>query len=193
MTMTDRFDRALLYATTVHGGHIRKGTTIPYISHLLLVTGLVLEHGGTEDEAIAALLHDAVEDGGGKPRLEDIRVRFGSVVAEIVEGCSDTDKTPKPPWRERKEAYLAHLTDAPAPVRLVSASDKLANVRSIIQDYRAVGEPLWSRFNADRVNLLWYYRALADAFNRLGPASVARELDESVKELERLVKVQSTH
>lgn len=184
--LTDRFRRALVYAATVHGDQLRKGTSIPYVSHLLIVTGLVLEHGGSEDETIAALLHDAVEDAGGPSRLQDIRTRFGSVVADIVHACSDTDETPKPPWRARKEQYLQHLNGASEAVRLVSAADKLANVRSIIQDYRTVGESLWSRFNAPRADQLWYYRALADTFNRLGPASLARELEAAVKELERL-------
>ena len=133
MLMTDRFDRALVYATNAHASHVRKGTTTPYVSHLLMVTGLVLEHGGTEDEAIAALLHDAVEDAGGKPRLDDIRARFGDVVSDIVHGCSETDETPKPDWIVRKRAYVAHLPGASASIRLVSSADKLANVRSIIQ------------------------------------------------------------
>jgi (p)ppGpp synthase/HD superfamily hydrolase len=112
ITLTDRFERALVYAHVVHGGHCRKGTTIPYVSHLLAVASLVLEDGGDEDEAMAALLHDAVEDRGGAERLKDIRARFGKRVANIVQSCSDTDVDPKPPWRERKIAYLAHLREA---------------------------------------------------------------------------------
>jgi (p)ppGpp synthase/HD superfamily hydrolase len=181
-----RFYRALVYAAAVHDGHFRKRTRIPYVSHLLIVTGLVLEHGGNEDEAIAALLHDAVEDRGGDPRLREIRAQFGDVVADIVLACSDTTDDPKPPWRARKENYLRHLELAPESVRLVSAADKLANVRSVIQDYRAIGELLWDRFSAPKNDQLWYYRRLADAFSRLGPVGVARELEAAVTELERL-------
>jgi (p)ppGpp synthase/HD superfamily hydrolase len=193
MTMTKlhgstsaRFNRALTYATDIHATQRRKGTSIPYISHLLAVAGIVLEFGGDEDEAVAALLHDAVEDQGGPSRLEDIRVQFGDHVAAIVEACSDTDVVPKPPWRERKEAYLAHLDRATQSTRLVSAADKLANVRSIVQDYRQVGEELWDRFTGGRSGTLWYYRALAEAFSRLGPAPLATELAAAVAELERL-------
>ena len=138
-----------------------------YVSHLLIVAGLVLEFGGDEDDAIAGLLHDAVEDAGGRARLEDIEKQFGARVARIVEACSDTDAVPKPPWRQRKHAYIAHLNDASPSARLVSAADKLANVRSIIKDYREIGEALWSRFKGGRDGTLWYYRALADTFDRL--------------------------
>jgi (p)ppGpp synthase/HD superfamily hydrolase len=182
--LTDRFDRALTYASLVHAGQLRKGTEVPYISHVLMVAGLVLEHGGTEDEAIGALLHDAVEDGGGPPRLQEIRDRFGDDVADIVLGCSDTDQTPKPPWTQRKQAYLAHLPDAPASVRLVSAGDKLANVRSITQDCRAIGDRVWSRFNAPKDDILWYYRSLANEFSARGPEALARELEIAVQTLE---------
>jgi (p)ppGpp synthase/HD superfamily hydrolase len=185
--LTSRFYRALVYAASAHDGHVRKGTRIPYVSHLLIVAGLVLEHGGNEDEAIAALLHDAVEDRGGEVRLSDIRAQFGDTVADIVLACSDTTENPKPEWRTRKSDYIRHLDVAPDSVRLVSASDKLANARSLIQDYRAVGEQLWDRFSAPRDSQLWYYGSLVDAFNRLGPPSLARELDAAVAELERLV------
>jgi GTP pyrophosphokinase len=145
-----------------------------------------LEHGATQDEAIAALLHDAVEDAGGRPRLEDIRARFGETVAAIVEGCTDADTIPKPPWELRKKAYLAHLPGAPASVRLVSAADKLHNARSILADYRAVGEPLWGRFKGGKAGTLWYYRELAGCFRQAGPQGLAEEVERVVSEIERL-------
>lgn len=184
--LTPRFEAALVHASQVHGGQKRKGTEIPYIAHLLSVAGMVLEDGGDEDETIAALLHDAVEDQGGKARLEDIRSRFGDRVAAIVEGCSDADTIPKPPWRERKERYLAHLRGAPPPVLRVSAADKLHNARAILADYRIQRESLWDRFNADRDSILWYYRSLIDIFRERGPAGLAKELAEVVSEIERL-------
>ena len=131
--LTDRFKKALEYATVVHGGQPRKGTSVPYVSHLLAVCALVLEDGGDEDEAIAALLHDAVEDCGGQPRLEDIRWQFGDRVGDIVRACSDTDKTPKPLWKERKTQYIAHARQASPEARRVSCADKLHNARSILQ------------------------------------------------------------
>src|ERR1700729_817032 len=159
--LSDRFDQALVYAAHIHGGQVRKGTTaIPYLSHLLMVAGLVLEYGGDEDEAIAGLLHDAVEDQGGLARRLDIERRFGPRVAEIVDGCTDAEVSPKPPWRARKEAYLQHLETVSASARLVSAADKLANVRSIIKDYRAWQGAVWDRFKGGREGTLWYYRTL---------------------------------
>src|ERR1700691_4097254 len=133
--LTERFDAAFLLASELHRSQMRKSSKIPYISHLLAVAGLVLEHGGTEDEAIARLLHDAVEDQGGQPTLELIRREFGEEVADLVFALSDTDVTPKPPWRARKEEYLCHLEEAPIRVLRVSAADKLHNVRAIVRDY----------------------------------------------------------
>ncbi len=132
----DRFHDALSYASRLHAAQRRKGGQVPYVAHLLAVTAIVLEHGGNEDEAVAALLHDAVEDQGGAPRLAEIRARFGVVVADIVAGCTDADTTPKPPWQERKDRYLAHLPAAGRSVQLVAAADKLHNLRSLIEDYR---------------------------------------------------------
>lgn len=188
--LSRRFDKALVYARKLHRKQLRKGTDIPYVSHLLAVTAIVLEHGGTEDEAIAALLHDAVEDQGGSETREAIRKRFGEDVAAIVDGCSDADTLPKPPWCERKSAYIAHLGKAPRSVRLVSAADKLHNARAILADYREIGEPLWKRFNGGRDGTLWYYRALADEFQLVEPNSLSQELDRTVKELERLAALQ---
>ena len=186
MSSSTRFEEALIFATRLHAGQVRKGTNTPYIAHLLAVTSLVLEYGGDEDEAIAALLHDAVEDQGGQATLDEIRRRFGDRVAEIVVGCTDAWTTPKPPWRERKEAYLAHLPQASASVRLVSAADKLHNARSILDDYRALGESLWSRFNGGKEGTLWYYRSLVEIFRAAGPFPLAEELDRVVSEIERL-------
>lgn len=186
MLLTERFEEALVLAAQFHARQLRKGTTIPYISHLLAVTSLVLEHGGNEDEAIAALLHDAVEDQGGADAREKIRRLFGENVAAIVDGCSDTDQMPKPPWRERKERYIAHLRTASPSVRLVSAADKLHNVRSVLADYRNLGEALWSRFNGGKAGTLWYYRAVTDALREVGPSPLIDELDHTLAELEHL-------
>jgi (p)ppGpp synthase/HD superfamily hydrolase len=183
---TERLDEALVYAASLHRDQTRKGTGVPYVTHLLSVAAIVGENGGTEDETIAALLHDAPEDAGGEARLEDVRFRFGDGVAEIVAGCTDTYEDPKPPWRRRKEEYLAHLSGAPAPVRLVSAADKLHNARSVLADYRAVGEDLWDRFNGGRSGTLWYYRAVADALAQAGDGPVVDELGRVVAEMERL-------
>jgi (p)ppGpp synthase/HD superfamily hydrolase len=184
--LSKKFEMALALAARLHTKQLRKGTSVPYVAHLLGVASLVLENGGDEDEAIAALLHDAVEDQGGARTLETIRRRFGNRVAEIVLGCTDADTTPKPPWRERKEAYLKHLRTAPASVRLVSAADKLNNARAILADYRTCGEKLWKRFNGGREGTLWYYRALANVFNKKGPQRLAGELERAVTELEAL-------
>jgi (p)ppGpp synthase/HD superfamily hydrolase len=146
MQLTNRFSAALTFASQLHATQLRKGSGVPYAAHLLSVTGIVLQYGGREDEAIAALLHDAVEDQGGLPVLEKIRSRFGAEVAAIVEGCTDAYTNPKPAWRERKEKYIAHLQAASPSVRLVCAADKLDNIRAILQDYRIVGEEVWSRF-----------------------------------------------
>jgi (p)ppGpp synthase/HD superfamily hydrolase len=181
--LSDRFNEALTYAATLHRMQARKGTQIPYVSHLLGVASLVLEHGGTEDEAIAALLHDAIEDQGGPATGEAIRARFGDAVHAIVKGCTDTDATPKPAWKKRKEDYIAHVRHAPASVRLVSTADKLYNARAILADYRTLGEAVWSRFTGGRGGTLWYYRALVGAL-REGPTDARRRL---VEELERVV------
>jgi GTP pyrophosphokinase len=150
------------------------------------VASLTLEFGGDEDLAIAALLHDVVEDCGGAPMFKEVKRRFGDRVAKIVDGCTDSDTDPKPPWRERKETYLRHLKKADSDTRLVSASDKLNNVRSILSDYREVGESIWSRFNGGRDGTLWYYRALLNEFNRpKNPNRLIREFELAVTELER--------
>ena len=185
MALTARFERALTFAAQLHVDQVRKGTDIPYMAHLLGVASLVLEYGGGEDEAIAALLHDAVEDQGGPATRARIQALFGRTVADIVDGCTDTDETPKPPWRARKEAYLAHLPTAAPAVLLVSAADKLYNATSILRAYRDVGADVWSRFSAGRGEQLWYYRALVTAFRTAGaPAPLVDELDLVMTELE---------
>lgn len=181
-----RFLRAFLFAAEQHAGQARKASTIPYIAHLMGVASLVLEAGGDEDLAIAALLHDVVEDCGGAPMQKEVRRRFGKRVAKVVEGCTDTDTFPKPPWRQRKEDYIRHLKTADADTRLVSAADKVHNVRSVVTDYRHVGESIWSRFRGGREGTLWYYRALLNEFLRGKPNRLVRELELAVRELEAL-------
>jgi (p)ppGpp synthase/HD superfamily hydrolase len=178
------FEQALLFAQRKHDGQTRKQTSIPYIAHLLGVCALVLEAGGDEDLAIAALLHDVVEDCGGAPMLKQVRRRFGKRVAHVVNGCTDTDQTPKPPWQKRKEDYLKHLRQADADVRLVSAADKVHNARAILNDYREIGEPIWQRFQGRRDGTLWYYRALVREFDRGKANRLTRELKRVVTELE---------
>ena len=182
-----RFEQALLFATRKHAGQHRKGTAVPYVAHLLGVASLVLEAGGDEDLVIAALLHDVVEDCGGAPMLKEIRRRFGKRVAHIVDGCTDTDLDPKPPWRQRKEDYIAHLRTADADTRLVSAADKLHNVRSIVAAYREIGDRVWERFHGKRDGTLWYYRTLLDEFQRKKSSPLIRELERAVIELEAVV------
>lgn len=181
--LTTRFDEALLYARSIHGGQRRKGTSIPYFAHLMGVASIAIELGATEEQAIAALLHDAVEDQGGKPRLDDIRVRFGNAVADMVDACSDTDVVPKPPWRARKQAYLAHLETAPDDALLVSLSDKIHNAEAILSDHRTIGDKVWSRFSAGRDDQLWYYGKLAAVFARRLPGQGALRLTEVVDHL----------
>ena len=182
-----RLRRAFRYAAEKHDGQTRKQTAVPYLSHLMAVASLVLEAGGDEDLAIAALLHDVVEDCGGIARLREIRKQFGSRVAKIVEGCTDSFGEPKPEWVERKKDYLREVKHADAETRLVSASDKLHNVRTILADYRQDGEAIWKRFSGKREGTLWYYRALNDEYRRRSPNRSTRELEIAVAELERAV------
>ena len=163
MSRMKNFESALTFASRLHAKQTRKGSNAPYISHLLAVAAIALDHGATEKEAIAALLHDAVEDQGGQKTLDKIRRRYGNRVARIVDAVSDTDETPKPPWRERKEAYVERLRSEPYSVRLVVAADKLHNARHLLSSYRVQGEDLWSHFTGDREGTLWYYRAVVDA------------------------------
>jgi (p)ppGpp synthase/HD superfamily hydrolase len=196
MAFSSTFDNALQYAAALHREQTRKATPVPYVSHLLAVSSIVIEHGGTETEAIGALLHDAIEDQGrdGLTRKE-IAERFGDAVVAIVDGC--TDDLPglprgKESWRPRKEAYVAHLAKTPPSTRLVSAADKLHNARSILADIRVLGEALWSRFSGGKDGSLWYYRALVGAFQSTegtdGYVRLVAELDRTVTEIERLAR-----
>jgi (p)ppGpp synthase/HD superfamily hydrolase len=187
MELSARFDEALAMASSLHRTQHRKSTEIPYLSHLMAVAALVLENGGSEDEAIAGLLHDAVEDQGGQATLTTIRNAFGDQVADYVWALSDTDQTPKPPWRARKEEYLAHLEDAPFPVLRISAADKLHNARSMVRDYLLFGEDLWNRFSAPSADQIWYYRSLSDVFRRRLGGSLASELSRTISDLEWLM------
>jgi len=190
MVLSNRFTEALVWATQLHADQRRRISGEPYVAHLLRVTGIVLEHGGSEDDAIAALLHDAVEDQGGAEAREAIRRRFGEQVARVVDECSDTDQTPKPPWRERKNAYLAHLPVASSGARLVAAADKLDNVRSLLMNLRAEGRQVWKHFKGGRDGSLWYHRevvrALGQAPQDTGAVLLIQELDRQVGHLERL-------
>jgi len=182
-----RLQRAFRYAAAKHDGQTRKQSAVPYLSHLMAVASLVLEAGGDEDMAIAALLHDAVEDCGGMPRLREIRRQFGTRVAKIVEGCTDSFGEPKPEWIERKKDYLREVKHADRATRLVSASDKLHNVRTILADYRQHGETIWLRFRGRKEGTLWYYRALCDEYQRRNRNVITHELAIAVEELERTV------
>jgi GTP pyrophosphokinase len=176
----------MAYAHAVHQGQFRKGTGIPYIAHILGVTAIAMEYGADEDEAIGALLHDAAEDGGGEATLAEIRARFGDAVGDIVLGCSDSlveDPEDKLPWRERKENYLAHLEGASQSVCLVSAADKMHNVRSITRDYREHGAEVWDRFQGRRDGTLWYYETVAHTLLRQYHAPLTRDLQRAVDEL----------
>jgi len=182
----------MVYAAQLHAGQVRKGSGTPYIAHLLAVTRLVLEHDGDEDEATAALLHDAAEDQGGEATLAEIRRLCGPAVAEIVEGCADTMATPKPSWRARKEAFLARLPQASPSVRLVSTADKLHNARTILADLRMMGDAVWDRFQGGKEGTLWYHRSLVEILRGDGSNPLAEELDRVVSEIERLAPGKGT-
>jgi (p)ppGpp synthase/HD superfamily hydrolase len=186
MKLGPRFAEAFRFAAEKHAQQTRKKTDVPYISHLMSVAGLVLEAGGDEDQTIAALLHDVVEDCGGKPVLEDVRQRFGDRVANIVDGCTDAYTIPKPPWKQRKLDYLEVLRRADDDIRLVSAADKLHNVRTILADYRHEGDRVWERFSGRKDGTLWYYRAVLDVLRHGGPNRLVDELQRVVTELETL-------
>jgi len=182
----DRVAEAVSYAGRVHAGQIRPGTGEPYTEHLLRVAGIVFLDGGSDDEVAAALLHDAPEDRGGRARLRDIRRRFGPEVAAIVDALTDSYESPAPPWRARKERYLAHLADSPFALR-VSLADKLDNARALARDYRDQREALWPRSGRDPDDVRWYYRALAERFSVLRPGRLADALCRSVGELDELI------
>ena len=192
-----RFRDALVWAAELHEDQKRKGGDVPYVSHLIGVAAIVLEHGGDEDQAIGALLHDALEDQAHKMSPNEIRARFGDRVEAIVEACTDgnpeeqRDRDPAR-WRVRKQIYIDQVATKPADALLVSMADKLYNARAILEDFREIGDKLWPRFTAGRVGNLWYYRALLTAFKaRLedrpgGGIRLWHELDRTVAEIERL-------
>lgn len=161
-----RIADAVRLAAELHAGQRRKGSDAPYVAHLLAVCALVLEHGGDESQAVAALLHDAIEDAGGDAVRAVLRGRFGEDVLALVEGCTDTDETPKPPWRARKERFLEGLAAASPRVRLVVAADKLHNAATTRADLARDGARVWERFRGGREGTLWYYRAAVDALQR---------------------------
>lgn len=181
--LSTKFDQALQLAHDLHRRQPRKKSEVPYIAHLLAVTAIVLENGGDEDTAIAALLHDAVEDQGGQPTLDRIRREFGERVARIVYECTDADGEPKPPWRFRKEVYLQALPHKSTEALLVSFGDKIHNCRSIVRDLRRDGEPVWNRFEGRRDGTLWYYRELLEKFPREPYASLYDEFAAAVRAL----------
>jgi (p)ppGpp synthase/HD superfamily hydrolase len=186
--LTDKFDRALQYVSVVHAGQNRKRSEVPLMAHLIGVASIAMEYGATEDEAVGALLHDCVGEAGGAGRLEDIKHRFGEIVANIVDGCTDIRTSPKPPWRARKAAFIARLPHASASVRLVSASDKLCNARTILQDLRLKGNAAWEPLPGGKDGTLWYYRCLVQAFRTAGMNALVEELDRTVAQIEQLAK-----
>jgi (p)ppGpp synthase/HD superfamily hydrolase len=186
--LTERFEAALVYAHQLHRHQTRKVNCTPYIAHLLSVTALVLEDGGSEDEAIAALLHDAVEDQGGQATREEIKQRFGDTVVAIVDGCTESDTIPKPPWRDRKQRYLEQLRQGSPSVRRVALADKLHNARTIVLDYRQQGENLWSAFTSGKDGLMWFYHSLLELYPPTDPSPMVGELRRVVEELEQLVE-----
>jgi (p)ppGpp synthase/HD superfamily hydrolase len=191
--LTERFDRAVQYANRIHASQTRKGTDVPYMTHLLGVASLVLENGAeSEEEVIGALLHDAAEDQGGRPRLEDIREQFGEQVGHIVDACTDSYENPKPDWRPRKEAYVTHIREllergGDEPALRVSLADKLHNMRAIIADVRESGDAVFERFNGKKDGTIWYYAALVDAFRGF-PNRMVGELEREVVELRHLAE-----
>jgi len=174
--LTERFDEAFNFAHRLHRAQRRKGTRIPYISHLMTVSALIIEHGGDEDQAIAGLLHDAAEDQGGAATLAEIRAAFGDRVASIVSDCTDAWVEPKPPWRARKEAYIAALPHKSPASLLVSLVDKTHNAEAILFDYRELGDALFARFNGGKDGTRWYYNTLVKVFNEALPCRLSMRL-----------------
>ncbi|WP_071517139.1 HD domain-containing protein [Geitlerinema sp. PCC 9228] len=185
--LSQRFTDALTYASELHANQKRKGSGVPYVSHLLGVTSIVLDAGGNEDEAIAALLHDAIEDCGGATIRDRIRQRFGDKVAAIVDECTESDVTPKPPWRDRKQAYINSIPHLSSSGRLVGLADKIHNARSIVADYRQLGEAIWQRFKGGRDGTLWYYQSVVAAFRSHDNSPLVEELARTVVDLQKLV------
>ena len=186
MVLTERVERALVFAACKHEGQTRKGAAIPYITHPIAVAMLVHEHGGSEDEVVGALLHDTVEDCGGLPVLEEIRELFGDTVAAIVDGMTDSYDRDGEKWETRKQRYIDRIGVSDASVRLVAVCDKLHNARSILVDYEQIGAEIWNRFRGGKEQSLWYYRSMVDTFVRAGERRLVDELDRTVTSLEEL-------
>lgn len=184
--LSDRFERAFSLAFNLHQGQVRKGSGVPYVGHLLAVAALVIENGGSEDEAIAALLHDAPEDQGGAATLARIEADFGTAVANLVLALSDTLDDPKPPWRERKATYLEQLYTAPQSVLRISLADKLHNARSIVADHQAVGPEIWARFKGGQAGTKWYYNALLQTFSERSNSVMLVDFESTVHKLQKL-------
>jgi (p)ppGpp synthase/HD superfamily hydrolase len=184
--LTSRFEQALVYATQLHSQQRRKGSGVPYISHLLSVAALVLEDGGDEDQAIAALLHDAIEDQGGDGTRQEIKAKFGEKVVNIVDGCTDAEIVPKPPWKERKQKYIDKMRRASPEVRRVSMADKLHNARSILADYHRGELDIWAKFKAGKAGTLWYYRSLIELNRQADSNYLTEECDRVVQQLEQI-------
>lgn len=185
MTMNmQHFNDAFLFASRLHDGQMRKGSSVPYLSHLMAVSALVMENGGTQDQAIAALLHDTVEDQGGEETLSEIRERFGDDVASIVEECSESLDIKDHPWRERKEWFLNRIVQMSERGLLVCVADKFHNVQGLINDHRNQGDQMWSSFNAGKTEQLWYYRSVAALLCERTENTLATTLSEKVDELE---------
>ena len=187
VVLTQKYSEAVLYASTLHRAQTRKGNDIAYIAHLLGVSSLVLEARGDEDQAIAALLHDAAEDQGGQPTLDDIMVRFGGRVARIVKACSDSlaeNPDEKASWLVRKTEHIAKLAVADADVIIVAMADKVHNARAIVSDLSIHGSKTWEKFNASREQVLWYYTSnLLVAQERRAPTFLVDALDRSLCEM----------
>ncbi len=186
--LSNRFDQALQLAVSLHRNQTRKSTGVPFVAHLLGVASLVLENGGTEDQAVAALLHDSVEDQGGWATLETIRDEFGEYIARLVEDLSDSFEKPKAPWKQRKLGYISRLPEHHPDSLLISLADKYYNAESLLREYRRGGDTVWRQFNGGKMGTLWYYRTMADFFNNYQPGWLARELERVVSELEDEVK-----
>lgn len=184
--LSDHFEQALIYATRLHSNQVRKGSNVPYISHLLGVTALVLEDGGSEEEAIAALLHDAIEDQGGDKIRQEIKAKFGEIVAEIVEGCTESDTEPKPAWRERKLATIKKFRLVTPQVRRVILADKLHNARSILRHWYRIGDAIWERFKTGKAGTLWYFRSIVKVDRDNGSSYLGEELTRVIAELEKI-------
>ncbi|MFB8798372.1 MAG: HD domain-containing protein [Microcoleus sp.] len=184
--LSTRFEQALVYAAQVHANQVRKGGDVPYVSHLLSVAALVLEDGGDEDEAIAALLHDAIEDSGNAKIREAILVRFGEEVVSIVDGCTESCTIPKPPWRDRKLRYIEQMRHASPSVLRVSMADKLHNARSILADRDREGDAVWDKFKGGKAGTLWFYRSLLEIYQQGGCSFLVSEIERIVDRLESL-------